>query len=113
MLLELSSHDASYSFGRHHCCPAPVARPPLSLPPSGLVLPPNFDYHPKHNFVFDRTLFAQALAIASHLSLGMFSRMVYEHLLGCFILEDPSSRFSELFKLFLLLFMGISLGRWP
>jgi hypothetical protein len=24
--------------------------------------------------------------------------MVYEHLLGCFILKDPSSRFSKLFQ---------------
>ncbi len=53
---------------------------------------------PKHIFVLHRILFAQALAIAPHLSLGGLSRMVYEHLLGCFKPEDASSRFSKLFQ---------------
>jgi len=57
-----------------------------------LVLPPIFQ--PKHTFVLDRILFAQALAIAPHLSSGGLFEMVYEHLLGCFILKDPSSGFS-------------------
>jgi hypothetical protein len=48
--------------------------------PSSLFLSPIFDYKPKHTFVLDRTLFAQALAIAPHLFLcGLFG-MVYEHL---------------------------------
>jgi hypothetical protein len=44
----------------------------------------------------DRTLFAQNLATTPHLSSGGLSGMVYEHLFGCFMLEDPSSRFLEL-----------------
>jgi hypothetical protein len=43
-------------------------------------------------------MFAQALAIAPHLSSGRFSRMVYEHLSGCLTTKDPSLRFSELIK---------------
>jgi len=43
-------------------------------------------------------MFAQALAIALRLFLGGLSRMVYEHFSKCFILEDPSSMFSELFQ---------------
>jgi hypothetical protein len=43
-------------------------------------------------------MFAQALAIAPHLSSCRLSGMVYEHFSKCFILEDPSLRFSELFK---------------
>jgi hypothetical protein len=45
-----------------------------------------------------RTLFAQTLAIAPHLSLGGLSRMVYEHLSGYFIPKDPSLGFLKLFK---------------
>lgn len=45
----------------------------------------------------DRTLFVQALANAPKLFLNGLFGMVYEHLLGCFILEDPSSGFSKLF----------------
>jgi len=46
----------------------------------------------------DKTLFAQALATTPHLfSCGLFE-MVYEHLSGCFILKDPSPRFSKLFQ---------------
>jgi hypothetical protein len=45
-----------------------------------------------------RILFAQALAIAPHFSLGGLLKMIYEHFLGCFIPEDPSSRFSKLFQ---------------
>jgi hypothetical protein len=45
----------------------------------------------------DRILFAQTLATTPHLfSSGLFG-MVYEHLSGCFIPKDPSSRFSRLF----------------
>ncbi len=43
-------------------------------------------------------MFVQALAIAPHLSLGEFFGMVYEHLSGCFIPKDPSSRFLEFFQ---------------
>jgi len=43
-------------------------------------------------------LFAQALTTPPHLSLDGFFGMVYEHLLGSFILKHPSSRFSELFQ---------------
>jgi len=43
-------------------------------------------------------LFTQALAIAPHLCSSGLSGMVYEHLLGCFIPKDPSSRFSKLFQ---------------
>jgi len=46
----------------------------------------------------DRILFAHALAIVPHLSLGGLSRMVFEHLLGCFILENLSLGFSKLFQ---------------
>jgi len=43
-------------------------------------------------------MFAQALTIAPHLSLGGFYGMVYDHFLRCFILEDPSLGFSKLFQ---------------
>jgi hypothetical protein len=43
------------------------------------------------------TLFAHALAIAPHFSLGGLSMMVYEHLSRCFIPINPSSGFSKLF----------------
>jgi hypothetical protein len=43
-------------------------------------------------------MFAQTLTITPHLfSNGLFG-MVYEHLLKCFIPEDPSSQFSEFFQ---------------
>jgi hypothetical protein len=66
-------------------------------PPSDLVLSFIFYYKPKHTFVLDKILFFQVLAIVPHLSTHGLSRMVYEHLLGCFILKDPSLGFSELF----------------
>jgi hypothetical protein len=66
--------------------------------PSNLVFPPIFDYQLEHIFVMNRTLFAQVLTITPHLSLGGFLGMVYEHLLGCFILNDPSLKFLELFQ---------------
>jgi hypothetical protein len=68
-----------------------IAHPSFKPCPSAI-----FDYQLKHTFVLDRTLLIQALAIIPHLSLGVLSGMVYEHFLGCFILEDSSSRFSEL-----------------
>jgi len=61
---------------------------PATPPFLNLVLPSIFDYHPKYTFVLNRTLFAQALATVPHLSSGGLSGMVYEHLSGCFILED-------------------------
>jgi hypothetical protein len=45
----------------------------------------------------DRILFTQALAIPPHMFSGGLFGMVFEHLLGCFISKDPSSRFSKLF----------------
>jgi hypothetical protein len=39
-------------------------------PPLNLVPPPIFDYQLEHTFVLDKIMFAQALAITSHLSLG-------------------------------------------
>jgi len=89
-----------------------VALCQLHPPPLDLV-PPFFYYQFEHTFVFDRTLFAETLAIAPHLSLGGLSGMVYEHLSGCLILEDPSLGFSKYSKLLLLLFVGISLSPWP
>jgi hypothetical protein len=70
---------------------------PVIPPPLDLVLLPNFDYQLEHIFVLDRILFAQSLTTTPHLSSGGLSEMVYEHLLGCFILKDPSSRFSKFF----------------
>jgi hypothetical protein len=67
--------------------------------PSEHVPPFTFDFQPKHTFVLDMTLFVQALTIAPHLFLGGLSRMVYEHLSRCFILRNPSSRFSKLFQI--------------
>jgi hypothetical protein len=79
--------------------------------PLNIVLPSIFNYKHEHTYVLDRTLFAQALAIVPHLSSNGLSKMVYEHLLGCFILKDPSSRFSKLFQVVVI--VGISLGRRP
>ncbi len=67
--------------------------------PFDLVLPPIFYYQLEHIFFLDRTLFAQALTIAPHLFLNGLFGMVYEHLLRCFILEDPSLGFSKLFQI--------------
>jgi hypothetical protein len=74
--------------------------------PLDLVPPLIFYYHLEHNFVLDRILFAQTLAIVPHLSLGGLFEMVYEHLSRCFILKDPSSRFSELFKVIVVIIHG-------
>jgi hypothetical protein len=43
-------------------------------------------------------MFAQTLTTTPHLFLDGLFGMVYEHLSKCFIAEDPSSRFSELFQ---------------
>lgn len=70
----------------------------LHNPPLDLISPPIFDFQPKNNFVTNRILFAQALTFVPHLfSSGLYG-MAYEHHLGCFIPEDPSSRFSKLFQ---------------
>jgi hypothetical protein len=53
--------------------------------PSNHVLPFVFYYQLEYTFVLDRTLFAQALVIISHLSFDGLHGMVYEHLLGYFI----------------------------
>jgi hypothetical protein len=61
---------------------------------------------PEHTFVLDRTLFARAITIAPHLfSDGLFG-MVYQHFSRCFILEDPSLRFSELFQAIVIVVCG-------
>jgi hypothetical protein len=62
------------------------------------VLPLLFYYELEHTFVLNRTLFTWSLVITPHLSSSGLSRMVYKHLLGCFIPKDPSSWFSELFQ---------------
>jgi hypothetical protein len=43
-------------------------------------------------------MFTQAITITPHLSSGGLFGMVYEHFLRCFMLNDPSSRFSKLFQ---------------
>ncbi len=88
-----------------------VALRQLHPPPSNLVPRHTFDYQPEQTFVLDRILFAQALAIAPHLSLGGLSGMVYEHLSRCFILGDPSLRFSELFEVDVIVVRG-DIPRW-
>jgi hypothetical protein len=56
-------------------------------------------------------LFAQVLTNTPHLSSSGIFGMVYEHISGCFILEDPSfSGFWNYSKLLLRLHVGISLG---
>jgi hypothetical protein len=71
-----------------------------------LVLSFIFCYQPKHTFVLDRTLFAQVLVTTPHLSSDGQYGMIYEHLLGCFILEDSSSRFSKLFQVVVVVAHG-------
>jgi hypothetical protein len=58
-------------------------------------------------------MFAQALTIIPHLSLGGLFRMVYEHFSRCFILEIPSLGFSKLFQVVAIVICGISLDQWP
>ncbi len=74
--------------------------------PSYLVPLPIFYYQPEHTFVLNRILFAQALAITPRLFLGGLSIMVYEHLLGCLIQEDTTSRFSKLFQAVVAIICG-------
>jgi hypothetical protein len=74
--------------------------------PSNHVPPFIFDFQPNHTFVLDRTLFAQTLTIAPHLSLGGLSWMVYEHHSNCFILKDASLRFSKLFQIVVVVTHG-------
>jgi hypothetical protein len=87
-----------------------VALCQLHPPPLDLVPPPIFYYQPKHIFVLNKIIFAQALTTAPHLFLGGLFRMVYEHISRCFILEDLS-RFLDLFQVIAVIAMGISLGR--
>ncbi len=70
----------------------------LHLTPSNLFLAPIFNYEHEHAFVLNKTMFTQALTTTAHLSLGGFFGMVYEHLSGCFIPEDPSLGFLELIQ---------------
>jgi hypothetical protein len=79
---------------------------PAAPPLSNHVLPLIFYYHPEQTFVLNMILFAQTLTITPHLSLGGISEMVYEHLLGCFIPKDPSSRFLELFQAAIIVACG-------
>jgi hypothetical protein len=58
----------------------------------------------------DRICFTQALAIAPHLSSSGIYGRAYEHLLGCYISEDPSSRFLELFEVVVIVTHGDILG---
>ncbi len=51
-------------------------------------------------------MFIQALATTRHLSSGGFPGMVFEHFSKCFILEDPSSRFSKLFQVVVIVVCG-------
>jgi len=51
-------------------------------------------------------MFAQALNIAPHLFSSGLSKMVYEHLLRCFIPKDPSLGFSELFHVIIIVYCG-------
>jgi hypothetical protein len=74
--------------------------------PLDLVPPLIFYYQPKHIFVLDRTLIAQALTTTPHLSSGGLSVMVYEHLSKCLISKDPSLRFSELFQVTFIIARG-------
>ncbi len=65
-----------------------------------------FDYQLEHTFVLNRTLFTHALVIIPHLSSNGLSGMVYEHLLGCFMFEDPSLGFSKLFQVVVAIVCG-------
>lgn len=94
MTLIISSEDIVVTFCQLH---------PL---PSDFVPPPIFYYQLEHIFVLDRTLFTQTLTIAPHLTLGGLSGMVYEHFLGCFIVKDPSLRFSKLFQVVVIVVCG-------
>jgi hypothetical protein len=51
-------------------------------------------------------LLTHALAIVPYLFLGALSKMVYEHLSRCFILEDPSLGFLELFQAIVVIARG-------
>ncbi len=83
----------SYSFGGHRCCPARTTPPPLDLVPLFI-----FHFKLEHTFVLDTIMFTQALTFVPHLSLNGLFGMVHEHLSGCFILEESSLGFSELFQ---------------
>jgi hypothetical protein len=83
-----------------------VALRQLHLLPSNLILPSIFCYKPEHTYVLDRTLFAQALLATPLLFSSELFGMVYKHLLRCFIPEDPSSGFSELFQAIIIVVCG-------
>jgi hypothetical protein len=51
-------------------------------------------------------MLAQALTTTPHLFLSGFFGMVYEHLSECFIPEDPSLGFSELFLVVIVVSCG-------
>jgi hypothetical protein len=63
-------------------------------------------YQPECTFNLDKTLFAHILATTLHLFSNGLSRMVYEHLSGCFISKDPSSWFSKLFQTIIVIAHG-------
>jgi hypothetical protein len=68
------------------------------LTPSNHVPPLIFEYQLKHTFFLDRILFAQTLIVVPHLFSNGISKLIYEHLLGCFIPKDPSSGFLKIFQ---------------
>jgi hypothetical protein len=99
--LSFLAHDANFSLKGHCCNFALVASPSFKPCPFAF-----FYYQFERTFVLDRALFAHALAITPHLfSNGLFG-MVYEHMSNCFILEDSSSRFFELFKVAIAIACG-------
>lgn len=51
-------------------------------------------------------MFTHALTTTFHFSSNGLSKMVYEHLLGCFILEDPSSWLLKLFQILITVAHG-------
>jgi hypothetical protein len=74
--------------------------------PSILVFPLIFYYQFEHTFVLNMTLFTWALVTTPHSFSGGLSRMVYKHLLRCFIPKGPSSWFLELFQAVIIVLRG-------
>jgi hypothetical protein len=74
--------------------------------PSTLDFPLIFYYQFEHTFVLNMTLFTWALVTTPHSFSGGLSRMVYKHLLGCFISKGPSLGFLELFQAVIIVTHG-------
>ncbi len=96
-----SAHYANCFFVGHNCNFILITPLPLDRVP-----PLIFYYHPEHTFVLDRTLFAWAITITPRLFLDGLFGIVYEHFSRCFILEDPSSGFLELFQAIVIIICG-------